>query len=117
MIEQANDLPRILHILEAINNVIEFTNGKNKEQLLGDKILLHATIYNIQIIGEAVSRLTKEFKNKYTSIPWNQIEKMRHILVHDYYKVNFDFVWYVVQEDINFLKIEIEKIIEEENKE
>lgn len=43
-----------------------------------------------KIVGEAVYKLTKEFKESHTETPWRMIEKMRHILVHDYYQINLD---------------------------
>lgn len=68
-------------------------------------------IRDIPSIGEAVSRLTDEFKLKYSSIPWKQIAKMRHILVHDYYKVNFNFVWLVIKEDLIPLREQLQEIL------
>lgn len=114
MRESIRDLPRIEHMIEAIDNAISYNEGKSKEELLSDKILLHATVYNIQIIGEAVNKLTKEFKLRYPNVPWKQIEKMRHILVHDYYRVNFDFIWLVVREDLAPLRKELQAILEKE---
>lgn len=101
-------------MLEAIDNALEYTASyENIGQLVADKAMLHATIYNIQIIGEAVSRLTSEFKSKYPNVPWKQIAKMRHILVHDYYKVNFDYIWLVVKEDLLPLKKDLLSIREQ----
>ena len=115
MREAIRDIPRIEHMIEAIDNAMEYTSSfSTKEEFVSNKAMLHATIYNIQIIGEAVNRLTKEFKMQYPDIPWLQIEKMRHILVHDYYKVNFDFVWLVVKEDLLFLKEQLLKILKEQ---
>ena len=36
--------------------------GMSKEELVNDTLHLHATVYNVQIVGEAVYKLTKEFK-------------------------------------------------------
>lgn len=114
MIEPARDIPRIQHMLEAIANALEYTQSfKNIEELVANKAMLHATIYNIQIVGEAVNRLTKEFKEQYPEVPWRVIEKMRHILVHDYYKVNFEYVWLVVKEDLVPLQEQLLKILQD----
>ena len=115
MIEPIRDLPHIDHMLDAIDNALEFSQGKTREEFLGDKVLLHATVYNIQIIGEAVSRLTKEFRQRYPEVPWLQIEKMRHILVHDYYKVNMDFIWLVITDDLLPLREKLLSIKESES--
>lgn len=111
MRELVRDKGRLEHMLDAILHVTDFTNGLTFEELVSDCIRLHATTYNIQIIGEASSRLTAEFKASHPEVPWRQIEKMRHILVHDYYQVSNEVLWSVVQEDIPILKQQIEAIL------
>ncbi|MBQ2076666.1 MAG: DUF86 domain-containing protein, partial [Bacteroidales bacterium] len=66
-----------------------------------------ATAYNIQIIGEAIYKLSKEFKDTHSETPWRIIEKMRHILVHDYFSVDIEIMWLVIQDDIPILKQQI----------
>lgn len=109
MREPERDLSRLEDILSAIQCVEEYTKDINEEQLKGDKLRLHATIYNVQIIGEAVYKLTKEFKQDHPDTPWQLIEKMRHILVHDYFRINFDILWIVIKEDIPLLKGQVMK--------
>lgn len=83
----------------------------SKEELVNDTLHLHATVYNVQIVGEAVYKLTKEFKEFHTETPWRMIEKMRHILVHDYYQINLDILWIVINEDLPILEEQIKKYI------
>lgn len=45
------DKGRLEHIMQAITDVYEYTADLEKEQLHTDKISLHATAYNIEIIG------------------------------------------------------------------
>lgn len=80
MREKPKDNERILHMLEAIENIIEFVNGKTFEVYKKDKILRFAIIKNLEIIGEAAYLLTKDFKNKHNSIEWGDIIGMRHTL-------------------------------------
>lgn len=112
MKELVRDRGRLEHMRDAIAHVVEFTDGLSFEELANDCIRLHATTYNIQIIGEASNRLTSEFKSAHPEVPWRQIEKMRHILVHDYYQVSKRVIWSVVQEDIPILKKQIDQLIE-----
>ena len=84
-----------------------------KQQLLEDSLHLHATAYNVQIIGEAVYKLTNEYKSSHSETPWRMIEKMRHILVHDYFAVDVDIMWLVIEDDIPVLKQQVEKYIKE----
>ncbi len=111
MREPLRDRGRLEHILDAIDRVEEFTSGRTKEQLVSDPLHLHATVYNVQVIGEAIYKLTPEFKLAHPQTPWALIEKMRHILVHDYYRINNDILWLVITEDIPPLKAQIKSYI------
>ena len=113
MREPERDISRLKHILSAIECVEEYTSGISKERLKEDKLHLHATIYNVQIIGEAVYKLTSDFKSQHSDTPWAAIEKMRHILVHDYFRINFDVLWDVVTKDIPLLKSQVQQYIQE----
>ena len=62
MRETAKDKGRLQHILSSIERAQEFTKGMSKEELVNDTLHLHATVYSVQIVGEAVYKLTKEFK-------------------------------------------------------
>lgn len=48
-------------MLEAMDNVNEFVQGTTFEGLVGNKMLCHAIVHNIQVVGEAAYKLTKEF--------------------------------------------------------
>lgn len=113
MRETIKDRTRLLHILEAIKKVEEYVKGKNKQQLLASSLHLHATAYNIQIIGEAVYKLTKDFKESHPATPWRVIEKMRHILVHDYFAVDVEIMWLVITDDLPVLKQQIKGYLDE----
>jgi uncharacterized protein with HEPN domain len=110
MREPARDTSRIEHIMLAIGKIEEYTDGITFEQLTADCMRMHATIYNIQIIGEASYKLTKEFKEGHPEVPWTLMEKMRHVLVHDYYRILPEALWDVVTSDIPALKQMMEKL-------
>ena len=113
MREPERDTSRLEHILTAISHVENYIDGITEEQLRDDMLHLHATIYNVQIIGEAVYKLTNEYKSSHSETPWRMIEKMRHILVHDYFAVDVDIMWLVIEDDIPVLKQQVEKYIKE----
>lgn len=94
----------------AIAKIEEYTDGITFEQLTTDSMRMHATIYNIQIIGEASYKLTNDFKEAHPEVPWTLMEKMRHVLVHDYYRILPEALWDVVTSDIPDLKRMMEKL-------
>ena len=111
MREVIKDKGRLEHILTAIGNVEEFTNNVNLEDFANNKILFFAVVKNIEIVGEATYMLTKEYKESHQSVPWQVIEKMRHVLVHGYYTISPEKVWETVQEDLPILKSQIETLL------
>ena len=72
-------------------------------------------MYNIQVIGEAAYKLTKEFKTAHPELPWALMEKMRHVLVHDYFNIVPQAVWDVVTEDLPSIKPHIQQLFDEYN--
>lgn len=103
MRESERDPLRIEHMKEAISRVNEYMEGKTCEDLKENSMLFYAVVKNIEIIGEAAYKLTKEFTESHPEIPWKQIIKMRHILVHGYYQIGTEQLHNVYTEDLPYL--------------
>ncbi len=116
MREPIRDKGRLLHVLNAINDILEYTKGVTYEQLCADKILFSAVVYKTVIIGEASHMLTQEFKDSHPQTDWRAIKGMRNHIVHGYYQVNPEDVWYVIQNDLAPLKVQTECYLEELDK-
>ncbi|MCH5214251.1 MAG: DUF86 domain-containing protein [Muribaculaceae bacterium] len=104
MRNQLKDPDRLAHILEAIENVFSFMQEKSADDLQNDKLLYYAVVKNVEIVGEAAYKLSKEFKEEHPEIPWRLIEKMRHIMVHGYYNISIPILYNVYTEDLPLLK-------------
>ena len=59
--------------------------------------------------------MTTQFKDSHGSTPWKVIEKMRHVLVHDYYQIDENEIRYVIEDDLRPLREQIEKYLTETN--
>jgi len=71
----------------------------------------------LQIIGEAARSLPQDLKDRAPKIPWSKIIGMRHILTHDYFEIDTEVVWKVVERDLPALRNEVEAILKDlENK-
>ena len=114
MRERVRDKGRLEHILDAIANVIEFTKGITYENFLSDKILFFAIVKNIEIIGEASYKLSKEFKTANNNVEWEDIIGLRHVLVHGYYHIQEERVWKIIQKDLLPLKEQIQTLYNNE---
>lgn len=115
MREKPKDKGRLLHIVEAIENVFEFVNGVTEEKFLSNKMMQFAIIKNLEIVGEAAYLLTKELKNQYSEISWKDIEGMRHFLVHEYYQISNEIIWQTIENDLHDLRDKVLHILNELN--
>ena len=114
MREKIRDKGRLEHILNAIANVIEFTKDATFEDLLNSKLLFYAVVKNIEIVGEASYKLSKEFITTNNMIDWEAIIGLRHVLVHGYYHINEERVWKIIQKDLLPLKEQIQILYDNE---
>jgi uncharacterized protein with HEPN domain len=71
---------------------------------------VEACLYNIQVIGEAVSHLPEEVKEKEKSIPWVLIKGMRNRLIHEYFGTDLPLVWNVIKNELPSFESELKRI-------
>jgi len=70
MRERIRDLDRLKHILDCIENVMNYLEGKSFQQMNADRMCFHAVVYNIMVIGEAANMLTKDFREEHPEVPF-----------------------------------------------
>lgn len=62
-------------------------------------------------IGELTTRLSEDFKAQHSEIPWHEIKGLHEIIVHEYERVDLNYMWKTLTEDIPELKAQLEKIL------
>jgi uncharacterized protein with HEPN domain len=97
------DIQRLYDILDAIA-AIDRHRRSGQEALFQDEMLLVWMAHHIQIIGEASSRLSPDFRRMHSDQPWPDIVGMRNIIVHDYWGVSAAEIWAAIARDIPRLK-------------
>lgn len=95
-----DDISRLNHIIDAANEAVQFLGSMTREELSKDRKTLQAIIRSIEIIGEASSKLSSDFKGKNDKIPWGDIIGMRNWLSHGYFNVDTEHIWSTVKTDI-----------------
>ena len=104
------DFERLQDVLEAISKIE--TQVSSAEAFVADELLQVWVVYHLQILGEAVSKVSLDLREQYADVPWKQIIGMRNILVHDYFGIDCDLVWTVVERDLPTLKGQITAILQ-----
>ena len=113
MRENIRDKGRLLHIMEAIDNIASFTEGVSYDEFCANPMRYFAIVKNIEIIGEAAYMLTREFVETHPEVDWQMIVRMRHVLVHGYYQLERPEIWSTAKNDVPSLKAPVQKMINE----
>ena len=114
---QPDDQAFLLDMLMLARRVRERTDGVARESFDADDNLQLATMHLIQIIREAASRTSQQFRASLPQIEWPAIIGMRHRLVHDYLRVSTDVVWATAIDDIPALIAVLEQLVPPEEPE
>jgi uncharacterized protein with HEPN domain len=107
-----DDRVRLEDILEAIKRVERYAK-RGRKAFQTNELIQNWVIHHIQIIGEAAGKLSESFRATHREVPWPQIIKMRHVLVDDYFGINLDEVWAVVERDLPGLKRQVKGVLRE----
>ena len=101
---------RLRDIQEAITQITKYTY-LGRQPFDQDELIRIWVIHHLEIIGEAARSIPQEFKNNHTVVPWNQISKMRNVLIHIYFGIDLDVIWEVVERDLPVLKSSIDSLL------
>ena len=95
-------------ILESINKIGDYTKGSELETFISNPMLIDAVVRNIEIIGEASVKIPEEIKTKFSNVPWIKLKGIRNRIVHDYFGVDANIIWEIIEKDLDELKHHVE---------
>jgi len=106
------DRIRLQHILDAILEIEGYLHETDSNNFMQNSMMRFACIKQMEIIGEASNHISDETKAKFSGIEWEQIVGMRNVFVHEYFGVDTNLVWEIIQNDIPELKGKIIQILD-----
>lgn len=104
------DLERLQDILSAIGKIEQYTD-RGKPAFEQDELIQVWVIYHLQIIGEAANALSDSLCSQYSDVPWARVVGFRNVVVHEYFRVDLNLVWAVVERNLPDLKGRVEQIL------
>ena len=97
---RTEDRVRLRHMIEAAESAAQFIAGRSRSDLDTDRMLLFAVVRAIEVVGEAASKLSEEFRAAHPGIPWRAIVGMRNRLIHAYFDIDSQTVWETTTQEL-----------------
>ncbi len=87
-------------IQEACEKVLKYTKGVTYQDFVRDDLIFDAVLRNLEVIGEAAKHISEETRQRYPDIKWRKIAGFRDIVAHEYFGVDEETVWDIVENEI-----------------
>lgn len=101
---------RFLDMMEAIQRIEKYA-GRGRQAFVSDELIQTYIVHNLQILGEAAAKIPADQQREYPELPWPKMVGMRNVLVHNYFNIDLDIVWQVVESELPALKEKIGRIL------
>ena len=93
--------------------VLSYTGGMDQSGFVDNRLVYDATLRNIELIGEAASRIPEHVRQAHSEIPWRAIIGARNRIIHFYLGVDDDMVRSIIVEDIPVLLPRLRRLLED----
>lgn len=90
-------------VLSACQKIEAIVSATSEEQFLKDEVLPAAVLHHLTVIGEAISRLSGELRERHPELPWRQVMAVRHRIVHAYFDLDWEILWDAATDDVQSL--------------
>ncbi|MBQ4597655.1 MAG: DUF86 domain-containing protein [Methanocorpusculum sp.] len=107
-----HDVIFLTHILTRCRKILSVTEVMTYEEFADNQDVQDIVIRSFEIIGEATTHISDEFKNCHSEVPWREMKQFRNVLIHQYFRLDVKQVWAVSRNDIPEIAGLIEKLLE-----
>ncbi len=98
-------------ILDACRKIHRYTADLTLEQFRSDEKTIDAVVRNLEVIGEAAKKVTEEVRSRMPDVEWQRIAGLRDILIHEYFGIDLDIIWDIVQTKVPSLQARVGEVL------
>jgi uncharacterized protein with HEPN domain len=98
-------------ILQAITKIRKYTSGMSAATFAGDAKTFDAVIRNLEVIGEAAKTVPEAVRLSHPEVDWKKIAGLRDVLIHQYFGVDAELIWDIIQNKLTALEEQIRAIM------
>jgi uncharacterized protein with HEPN domain len=93
-------------IIEACDKISRYVSSFTIEQFRGDEKTIDAVVRNLEVIGEAAKKIPDEMRAR-IAVDWKKIAGLRDVLIHEYFGIDLEIIWDIVENKIPTLRREV----------
>ena len=97
-------------MIDSALKIKKYTDGYKFDDFIADDKTVDGVTRNFEIIGEAANRLNEHFKNSNPEIEWGKLRGFRNRIVHEYFGIDYEIVWTIIEEKLEPLIFQLESI-------
>jgi uncharacterized protein with HEPN domain len=105
------DGERLQDILEAIGQIERYAL-RGKDAFQTDELVQIWMGHHLQVIGEATAAISEDLQARHPEVPWASIIAFRNVLVHEYFRIDLETVWRILEQDLPGLKLSVASILQ-----
>ncbi|MDO9580893.1 MAG: DUF86 domain-containing protein [Bacteroidales bacterium] len=109
---QSKDIIRLRHIIDEADEACKYAEGISLDEFVKDGKTVRAVIRSIEVIGEAASKISIEFRMEHSDVPWQKVIGMRNRLIHVYFDIDYNIIWQTVKENLPPLIEQLQSILQ-----
>jgi uncharacterized protein with HEPN domain len=98
-------------MLQSSHKIKKYTRNLTYEEFISNDMTIDAVVRNFEIIGEAANRIDQDFRDNNPEIEWNRIRGFRNRIIHEYFGIDYEIVWSIIDSYLDELIDWLEVII------
>lgn len=87
-------------LVDSCEKIVSYTTDMSFEQFISSGLNYDATVWNVQLLGEAAKNIPESVRLEMPAIPWQKLIGIRNTLAHGYFGINNEILWNVIQDKI-----------------